>query len=137
MSQAPLPSASSPDFVNELLGRLQGAGARASSQSSVSSATNVSVNPTIVNNVGGGSPTVTPSIYAPASGSPYATGSSAVQETPSWLSSSPFQSQLSTRATKPGSSPFTSLTAQPVNDGLDPIWIVGGGLAALLLLENV
>lgn len=127
----------SQEFVNELLGRLGAAGGRTSVQQSQGQVTSLSVNPTIVNNVGGGSPTVTPSIYAPASGSPYVTGSSGVSEVPSFLSSSPFTSKLPTRSTAPGSSPFTSLTGQPVQDGMDPMTLGLLALGGFLLLENL
>lgn len=82
--------------LQSLLGRLGGGGARTSSSSTASNVANVSVNPTIVNNVGGGNPNVAPYVdggitggspnvgaTANATGSDYLPGTS--RSAPSYL----------------------------------------------------
>jgi hypothetical protein len=120
-----IPSAG--DLASKLLGAAVG-GRRTSLNASQSQGTNVSVSPTIVNNIGPGSPQVSPSIGG-ASGSPYATGSAyAAGDTPGYLSTG------SVRAV-PGSMPGTVVPGAASQDWTMLALLAGAGVLAFMLWE--
>ncbi len=125
-----------PDFLSRLSQGVVG-GNRSSSQSSaVGGNANVSVNPTIVSNIGGGSPTISPSVNAPVSGSPYASGSasSAGTDTPGYLNTGALRA---TPGAYPGSyDPITGRTVDAGMDWLMPVALGGGALALLFMMEE-
>jgi hypothetical protein len=122
-------------LLKGILQNTSGGNRSASQASSVGGNANVSVNPTIVNNTGGGGVTASPTNNAPVSGSPYATGTSSAggQDQPSWLSTNPLRSA-------PGAmagyiDPLTGRTVDAGSDFVMPLVVGGAGLLFLMLDE--
>lgn len=110
--------------LNALLSRLGGAalgGSRVSSASNAVNSTNVSVNPVIVNNVGGGSPQVSPYIDGSVTGSPSTSANQSdtprATSVPSYLTGAP------------------STYAQPAQDN-SMLMLLGLGALALFAFQD-
>jgi hypothetical protein len=114
--------------LNALLARLGGGalgGTKNSSASTAANSTNVSLNPTIVNNIGGGNPNIAPYVDGSITGSPSTSANGGqgadvprFQSVPSYLSGSP------------------ASYAQPASDSTGMLMLLGLGALALYAFES-